>query len=204
MPTTYQDLARIRYVTGRFRQMQGLRLLPWGVFLMLGAGKMLGWYPPGMEAHFGSVELAAFVICVGLHLWIHAYYRRAFGRVDAEPAAPWKEGLLVLLVLAAAVADGVLTPPVSLFGLALACMFFAAYAEWRERVHCLVVGLFLVSASLVPLWFPAASGDPVWGSSGVLFFLFGAGMVVGAIFDHRLLLRVLPPLPTDAAEVPHA
>ena len=203
MPTTYRDLARIRYVTGRFRQMQGLRLLPWGLFLMLGAGKMLGWYPPALEAHFGYVELAGLVVCVGLYLWIHAYYRRAFGHVEAEPAAPWKDVLLVLLVLAAAVADGVLALPVSVFGLALASVFFAAYAEWRERVHFLVVGFFLVGASLVPLWF-SASGDPVWGSSGVLFFLFGAGMVVGGVFDHRLLLRVLPPLPAEAAEVPHA
>ena len=184
---------RIRFVTGNFSQLQGLRWIPLGLYLIALAASAMGqlsWLPgdgPTSEARWLGVAF-----CVGLIGAVGAtsYYRRRYGTV----AQFGRRGRNVLSAVAVAVfivlarfdlyADG----PVALAPLwvAAALALVVGVDGWL-RVH------FLVAA--VP-WFVIAWTPPLHADGTtrlVSYALAGAvALLVCGIGDHRLIARTLP------------
>lgn len=188
------DLPRVRFVTGQFCSLQGLRIVPIGLYLVLFAA---GWL--GRQGDC-TLQLPAILLALALYLAAGRYYERRFGRVQRASQRA-VEALIVVVALIAFVAAGALNAagqlPVSMTGLAMAAFLFAVYAAHgsRYRWHYAVLGAGMLVLSLLPL---------VWKQPGldldrVLLGAFGLAYVVGGMLDHLLLVRTLKPLPDEPA-----
>jgi hypothetical protein len=184
------DLQQIRYVTQNYNNLQGLRLLPIGLWLLI-------------EGLF-TAECAIPTLLIALVLtWlIGVYYKRQFGQVHAMNSPSWKSCLIAVLVLAAlaaaTAADYYLGLPVNLLGLTMAFGLFWVWLQpaYRPRLHYLVVAILVAALSLLQL-FGISSGHATQpsmlaGSIGILMVL-----LVGGLFDHLLLVRAFKALPEE-------
>lgn len=184
------DLQQIRYVTQNYSNLQGLRLIPLGLWLLI-----VGL----VTIEFAIPLLLAAVVLTWL---IGIYYKRQFGQVHSMTSPTWKSYLLGLLVLAVliavAVMDWYLELPVSLLGLTMAIGLFLVWIQpaYRPRLHYLVVAILVAAMSLLPPLGIFAGGPafhPVWaGSLGILLVI-----LVGGLFDHLLLVRAFKALPEE-------
>ncbi len=194
-----QDLTRVREITRNYQSLQGLRLVPLGLFFVLLAA---GAFGPAGNCTFSLPALGASVL---LYVLIGVYYRRTFGRVQQEwGAREWLGAILGSLLLiavwvGATSVDAFLRPPFSTLGLALAALLVGHwYITGRFLTHYLVMAAVLAGASLLPLLgvplqtfgFPATN-------SAFNSMLFGFMFIVGGFLDHLVLIRNLKPLPEE-------
>jgi len=203
------NLALIRYVTQNYNSLQGLRMVPFGLFYLASAA---GWLGKQGDCTF---SIPALVLAILLYFGLGAYYRQRFGRVHHAPvnlgpirlaveSPVWfVVGLGAFLVFwAISALDYFLRPPVSLLGLSLAAGLAAVWLlpTFRPRVHYLVMAILVTGISLLPLAGFSSGNEilaPVEGT--LLYIVLGSIFVVGGLMDHLILVRVLKPLPEDAS-----
>jgi hypothetical protein len=186
-----KDLDRIRFVTGHFRDLQGLSgAVPVGL-MMLSAGLALIQDTP-MSLLLALVASASLVLACPV---AGSYYRKRFGEVEPRPTKlPVRLHLAEILPLGLFLLPGIyrFLPTVQseylLFGLMFLC-------GWLQLEHRLEQAYYLVLGGL--LLGLAAPGGPValllpaLGRRGFPFLLFGAACVLAGLLDHRLLVRTL-------------
>lgn len=177
------QLRRIRFVTSRFVELQGLRL---AVPALISAAAIGVAGAAGADA--ASVGLAAAVACLAAMFsdaYFKQYYERAFGRVDQEPAS----STLVALGLAVALALSAVGTRHGLWLLA-AMGFFHGWIGVRDspfRLHQLLpAATALIGTAFLKR--PVVDGLDT-RSAHVLVTYFTAVAVAGFL-DHRL-----PPAP---------
>jgi len=182
----------IRFVTANFHQLQGLRLVPFGILFIGTPLGLMPWLPPAVDRFFevmfgGWYSLTAALACAFL---VTAYYRRRYGTV-AQHHRRLRNSLLATAVVAywvlSAHVDTRLDWPVSLSSLFVsACLFLTVRVDGFIRVHYLfgAVIWFILAFILV---FPI---DPY-----VYVFVFyltgGLTLIVCGIGDHLLITRTL-------------
>jgi hypothetical protein len=192
-----QDLNRVRLVTSHFHVMQGLRMVPIGVFLI---AQSAGWL--GRQGDC-TLTLPSLIGAIVLYVFIGVYYRRSFGQVERPPQArqrEWLYGLASLLVFYALVwVDSVLNLPVSLVGLLLAGGLLGAYLRTGLgfRKHYAVSAALLALVSLLPALGLLPRFSLFGPDSTPLTITLGAIVVLSGVFDHLLLVRTLKPLPEE-------
>lgn len=184
------DLQQIRYVTQNYSNLQGLRLIPIGLWFLIA-----GLVPPGCT-------IATLVIALVMTWLIGVYYSRQFGRVRPTTSPSWKSYLVALLALAVVIAawtaDTYLKPPIDVLGLTIALGLFLVWLQptYRPRLHYLAVAILVAGVSLLrllrlspdhPISYPMLAG-----SLGILLVL-----LVGGLFDHLLLVRAFKTLPEE-------
>ena len=188
------DIARLRYVTSRYPQLQGLRLVPLSTVFLASAAWRVGllslpWdnQPLVPELWFLAALVVAIVVSFVLRLW---YTRRigSVGQYGSRSAA--------LPLFATAVAAGAalwmqialqwhLSLPALTVAMALLAVG-AAHCEFRR--HYIAAALVLFAFSVFPL------GG--WGSNALSAALDGAiglSMLIAAVGDHLLVVRTLRP-----------
>lgn len=194
------DLRRIRYVTQNFDLLQGLRSLPWAIIFLLSAGGMAGWqfFVP---AQWGYLEGVVLLACFGAYWWIGTLYARRFGRVERRRSRFWYHVVLIVIVLGAIALNAYVSPPVDLVSLTFSGAFIWMYIEWKERIHYLVIGLILTGITLMPLLPSIGFDGRLWGKGGAAFLAaLGLGLIIGGLFDHRLLTQTLPQAPQETQD----
>jgi len=187
-------LERINAVTSNFFFWQGLRWVPVGAALLIGAWSFSANSPvpdTWQSPLFIGVMIAALALSVAAGRW----YDSSFGRVRGIPgqhARRTRTKWLVVYpaVLVALVLDGWLRLPVLLSGIAFA-VSIEAYrrSTGGGRRHYLIAGAVFVIATFAPLVGIVAPGAP---AINVLLGLLGATYVVGGLLDHLELKRILP------------
>jgi hypothetical protein len=197
-----RDLTQIRFVTANYPQLQGLRLVPFGIALLLATPLYAGW-------HFtqSGILLALWLVpvAVGCVLWwlVGQSYTRTFGQVQplSRPTAPWHERAIVWGLLLAGLFLG---QQVSSARLWLALMTLALLASvlfslrrsasLSLRRHWLIISTVLATINLA-LLLPLPLLQPDAWPTRTLFAIWvasiGLGMLLGGLLDHRLLLRTL-------------
>ena len=198
---------RIRFVTANYQQLQGLRLVPLGLFLAFWASiDFLGLLDP---ARFPSGDRASVLTRIGYAYWLGlllafaapAYYRYRYGSVnpyDRRSRNRWITaaviGFFVLVRM-----DRDLQWPVSLHLLLVSmALFVTVWHDGRIRSHYLAPALVWLAASFLPAWDVSPASLRI-----TLFGLGGLTLVSCGIGDHLLLTRTLAkPRTTD--DVPHA
>ena len=188
-------LQRLRYVTQRYPDLQGLRLIPLAVpFLMSAAWRAgyLRWVPGttgrGPQHWFAIVFVVALVGATALG----SYYRRRFGVV--QPLSRIR-GLFTALTSLAAFAFAIWLQSKQPHTLSLPLLVIAAsigYAgvlDGLPRTHYLAV-----SASCLALGMLCAGTAP---QTRVVLrdALTGIGLIVIGLGDHLLIRRTLQPAP---------
>jgi hypothetical protein len=186
-----RDLHRIRLVTERYAELQGLRLVLVGcVFSVLFGGLLLvGGLSLNGTTLGVSVGLAFALIVPGM-LWLDRYYERVFGRLSPRAGSHVK----TLIVPGALVALLWLHPLVGAPRFSLYFLGWAAYAlwtvwrDWPYRTYRLLDA----SAGLLAAfgqWRAAGSDEGFLLGLAVM----GAAGVMTGFRDHRVLAEAVRP-----------
>ena len=204
-----RELERVRYVTGNFERLQGLRYVPFALALMLWGVATWLWFeePSG----FFEVQplanvvffLVVFMPCL-LVKPIERYYERRFGRVRQRRRRPsgWWGTLLLAAALVVATVVGLpalrddLGQPV----LGAICGLFAAafvlYNWWPVRSRFTIYWPTLAILVVGVCSLPVASVF-VGEMFSLLMAPLGLIFLVGFVLDHLLLVRTLKAVPED-------
>lgn len=210
---TTSDLTRMRYITRNYGAMQGLRLVPWGVAVLVATPLYGGWHFT-QSGLWLALWLLPFAVGLGLYGLVGVYYARTFGRVRpahrltiGQRAALW----VALVVVAFLLPRGV-SPHLMLAVFSVAAVVATALQLWRtdglpSRAHWVVLVALLAAVNL-PLLLPLPLLRPERWSAYTLLALWLASwslcLIVGGLLDHRLLVRTLAPAPEAEAEEAHA
>ncbi|MDP9380802.1 MAG: hypothetical protein M3Q29_11760 [Chloroflexota bacterium] len=196
------NLARIRYVTRHYNDLQGLTMVPLALFFLTWAGYDAGWIspPPWLSNEWLLVGASATVVGT-LGYTISKLYERAYGRIEAAPHhIPqshkrefwiWWSAYMVAFAFLPAV-----YPQVSRLGLLISIIIFMEWRSRREARHWLILALWLAALSLVPI-LDGVRG-PIYPSATVrdiaIKLVTAAGFLVISTIDHLTLVRTLGPI----------
>jgi hypothetical protein len=193
------DLARIRYVTEHYHDLQSLDRLPISLFLLTWAGYDLGWVrPTGWLAREWLFIVVSLVIVFALMVAIGKLYERAFGWLSAErrredefTKREWLCFYLSFLLPSFLVTA---RPELSHLGLVLSVV--GLWGWWRRRAarkHYLAFGILLAAMSLAPLFdatlYPSSTVRDV-----AIKLVAAAGILAVGTIDHLTLVRTLRPI----------
>ena len=198
---------RIQFVTRNYSQLQGLRLVPLGLFLVLwalldalGIFDRSGYSPVGYAKVLTRIGLA-FWLGIILALASPLYYRYRYGSVEPLERGARNRWITIAVIgyLVLVPVDRALQWPVSLQVLLVAVsLFVTVWHDGPIRRHYLVPALAWVAVSVLP-----ALGASPEVLKTTLFGLGGLTLIGCGIGDHVLLTRTLAaPGPSD--EAPHA
>jgi hypothetical protein len=195
---------RIRFISTHYDQLQGLRLVPLGLYLMAVAASGLGWlsWLPGDPAKASRQWLAVlFGLALVAAASATAWYRHRYGA--RTPLSRRRRNAWLLLavgiVLLAAQFDQYANGPIAFapFAVAAALVLTVRADGWvRAHFFTAAVPWFLVA------WIPPLHHD---GTSRLISYALAGGLalIVCGVGDHRLLSRSLLDVP-EAAHGPHA
>lgn len=154
------DPNRVAFVATHFHQLQGLHLVPLGLFLLTVAAISLGWLdwlpgrPPTAPGSWGNAWLPAFfVTALAASIACGDVYRNRYGGIEPLARSRRNAGMAVaigLFVVAAAI-DLTIRPPVLLCGLVVAAaLFTVARVDGSDRRHYSRTAVLWVFLSLLP------------------------------------------------------
>ncbi len=200
-------------ITGRFRDLQGLRQVAGGVAMLLLAGWTLIFPLAAADirkAPIGQTLLSAALLIILLALlvvsvrWLSAWYRARYGEVEhtAQQRRLWLilgvSGFLAFMVpfeveVLAMERGQPWTINLLVIGLAVWIFGYWLYlgSSFRHYLVMAIIGFALGIASVSG--FPPATF--VWQVREAVLYL-GAASIVGGLIDHRILARALA-LPVD-------
>ena len=197
------DIQQLRKVTRGYPYLQGLKVVPIGLLLLLTASFSIDWWPwEGWEfLPFAIAGIAA----VAAMVWISRYYERRFGRVSPTPTQ-FRRDAVGTAIAAIALAGGLLVdvtvvPPVSVFGLSLAAVliWYWSWSGGPRPYHWLLAGALAVVA-LLPLastWFDIDLVDKGDAAFTLVLAAAGAVYVAAGLLDHAHLVRSIGPAPEE-------
>ena len=187
------DLERVRFLAEHYRQLQGLKRLPIGLFLILAGPIRLGWVPGQryvQPTSWPMVEALAVVFAVA---WIiQQLYERRYGAVRPRQTEQGVEdfalGILWFMVYLIVAAVDVRHPgwPIYVSMLVFSApMFYVARTQPSRAPHYVAGGLLIAALSLLPL---VAPGRSVVGWA-IMDMTIGLAIVVTGLGDHRVWVR---------------
>jgi hypothetical protein len=195
------DIERIRFVTERFTELEGLIPATFGASLIIGALLAHGvGHVPGREP--GRLVLMMTYSMVGFGTPLHGLYRRTFGDVVATIRRTPFSAVISVLVMLGVMADlnfpHSTTPRPSFAAVALTLSsIWIVLRDGRWRVHYLVAVAAGVAAVAVTGAVPSPDRwhfDAAGSEAHLLAYsLIGLGILVAGLFDHHLLASTLRP-----------
>ncbi len=179
------ELQRMALVTKNYENLQGLKLVVIGLFLVF------GWIN-GLVVKQGdlSILLPLFVAMMIAFIAVDKYYKTKFG--IAKQRKSIVEFMIIVLVLGmiflADWADTSLQLTISLSGLAIAGLGFLIWlTSDRFRQQYLVMGVLVTAVSLSPLllgnWINLSLNQ------GDGFLILGLVYIIGGLIDHLILMQ---------------
>lgn len=191
------DLQRIRQITRHYPELQGLRVVPLGLFFLVIALQRLNLLPwIGPEGDL-SYTLPMMLLVFGLWFWIGRYYERNFGKVEPlrqdDRYRFWSTVFLVgfvgIIILENVLYRSHLGLPVSLIGLALGGAYLSVGLASQRWYYSLAGAVFLI-ASFLPWIMGVDLGNRMYGSLGIVhLFLLSGTLLVCGLYDHFRLMR---------------
>ena len=183
------DVARVRYITEHYQNLQGLRLVPVGVAcLACGVAQAAGVLERMNQSPFlvgVAVSLAAF----GCSLMIGAWYERCFGCVEARDRTTDMTyfPLSLLLVLTARLSPNPapVWPAICAWG--IGSLMRGCGQNGMLRHYLAIAGACFLLAALEVLGLSNIACD------GSLQFVAGVAMLVAGVGDHTVLRSALNP-----------
>jgi hypothetical protein len=190
-------LEKNRFLTRYYSSLQGLIMIPIGIWLLLLAlTRQLGWSRPG-DCTF-SLPALLLSILGAYFLW--RYYQRRFGEVKAGGKLAPKTGLFTIVSLILYFAFMVLLSidqeytrnfPVSLALVTLGLWFdIIPFFSEGQRRHYFVIGGIITFIAFLPASGLMTKQQLLGGSGSWAVALVGLGYCVGGLLDHWLLVRL--------------
>ena len=196
MPSATED-SKIRFVTANYAQLQGLRLVPLGVFLVLFAAMdLMGFMdaagvPPADRTRFLTRMGLAYWLAILLALAAPLYYRHRYGSVEGLDRSRRNRWITAAVI-------GFLVLPISLKLLLVSVSLFvtACREEWIRPYYPAVAAAWLAAACLPAL------GGTLPPAKLTLFALGGLTLIVIGVGDHLFLQRSLAK-PSSISDASH-
>ena len=189
------NLEQVRYVTQFYTALQGLKMVPFGLFITLMAFHNAGWEGLGGPGDL-TYTTPLFFLGILLYFLISWYYSRHFGQVQPVKIGRWWWlGLaLVVILILALVLDNLLMPRVHLIGLAIGAMWIINGTA-SKRPHHWMAGILMLVVALLPLAVGSEPTHRIFGSGGFLFSVtFGLLLTINGLIDHFILVRAFKPV----------
>jgi hypothetical protein len=207
------NLELIRYATQNYGNLQGLRMIPMGLWYFAVAA---GWL--GKQGDL-TYSWPALILAIGLWFALGLYYRHRFGRVNhaglnlgvfklGANSPIWLMvglviGWIIFVILSAlALFDTRFNLPISTMGMVIAIGVALVWClpSFRRRMHYLVISILIAGISFLPLVgiFPQSDANGYPGGP-ILFIAFGLVFTAGGLLDHLILLQAFKPLPKEAS-----
>jgi hypothetical protein len=186
------QLARIRLLSSRFRELQGLRVaLAGGTMAIVFGSYLLAAAPTSSGAMIAL--LVSFVLMIPGEWWLHHYYARTIGRQVPAPRNPWPVVVFATIYVAIGVFLNRQFPEIpsgapTMATVALASLL-VAIRDWPWRAHYLGVAA-AVTVAFCANMFGAGVIDPGMTLTTV-FFATGLSFIPAGLLDHRLLLKLM-------------
>ena len=177
------DPNRVRFVTQRYEQLQGLKLLPVAAFFLISAMVRSGWFGPSLQSGPRPAAIwlfAGLASAVILECAIRAWYTRTFGFVSPLQTGVRPLGLLIGFV--GAFLYWRVPSPAVFIALELLCVGIAHRATQRRYI---AVALMWFVMTLVAF----GSSD----AAAVVDLATALCLVTLGVGDHRLLRQTLQP-----------
>jgi hypothetical protein len=187
-------LERIRLLSRRFHELQGLRVALAGAMLALVVGGYVLTTPKPSDNGAIAAMLASFVLIVPGVWSLNRYYATRFGRQVPSPSRNpralvliWS-GYLVVVSTLNAMFGGIPAGAPTVATVALASIWLAI-RDWPWRAY------YLGAPMAVAIGFAASA--PITGilapgmTVATLFLLLGASMVPIGLLDHLLLVKLV-------------
>lgn len=197
-----QELQRVQYITVHFRHLQGLRILPW--FLWMIAFSAVN---PLLGLPQGRLDYQLVILVLGLPAawlsarWIGDSYDRRFGLVRGLQDSEQRLSQTLIttafcaILFIAFIVDSMARWPVNLAALTVSAFYLVGWwSTGRIRHHYLVIAaLFVVSSTVLPL---ITMQWPLVGDFA-LPIVIGLLFTIGSLMDHLMLVRALKPMPEE-------
>ena len=190
--TMEQQLARIRLLSSRFLELQGLRVASAGATIAIVFG---GYLATGHPTHTGGMIAmgATFVLMLPGQWWAHRYYAATVGRQVPKPRKLWPNLVFLSVYLLIATYLNRRFPEIPAgaptAAVVVLASLFVAIRDWPWRAHYVAVAV-AVSTAL---------GSNVIGvdvidrgmALSMTFFVAGVSMIPAGLLDHRLLMKLI-------------
>jgi hypothetical protein len=182
----------IKRLAAHYRDLQGLRLIPMGLFFGLAAISSFQFIP-WSDYVYGGLDQASsglVVILVAMYLAISAYYNRQYGAVKPGPVSAKKRifGIaLWIAFLVAIVTFRLLDPPVNTIMLVLATGVCLESLDGSRRYGRLYLGLAIGAFALLPVF----TGKPdsnyfIWFNSFMALGFLSVGIAEHVTFRNLI------------------
>lgn len=196
-----RDLQQLNTLQENFLEMQGLRKLPIGVFVLFACGLelagLVGWWR-GFEFWAPFVGITIFAASVWCFWTIGDYYERNLGLVLESWPTRWREALVWSCVMTSMIATLVgvelASLPNLLAGLAIMWMVGSYFRTGKLWPHASV--LIVLSSTMFQLQV-IESSSPFWGVHLALVAMLGVVLVATGVYLHCQLVKMLGPAPED-------
>lgn len=190
-----EKLQQLRELTRFYPHFQGLRLVPWGVAVLIPRLLNLGEVWPAYLNWEPFSTMAVFILA-GWAVWmIDRYYRQLIGY--SKPLLQAREPFFVIFFLVGLfIAGGIdrqLTPPVSLFNLWLGIGLLVPAFQFH-RAHYAIAGSLLLMLSILPA-FGSVSNMQAYFLGG---WVMGISFCVLGFIDHYWFTRRLQDIRTQS------
>jgi hypothetical protein len=191
-------LERIRFATRHFHALQGLRVLPLGLAVLL-----LPWLSPPPYPFMGrtgrdlAIPMLIVLAMFAANIGVGRYYRERFGSL--KPHSGGVTGWIATtgMIVTYGAADWLqlrIAPPISLRALALAGFFLVVYLlSSRVRTHYRVAAAVLAGLALLPLAGAVTASELFLEWDRVGATVLGIVLMACGVLDHRLLRRLFAP-----------
>ena len=184
------NLETVRFVTERYEQLQGLRIVSIGLSFAACFGTYVLAGGPGGDWGLIAAIAAAFVAVAGGMILCDRYYRARFGRVMRSPAGEGNLWVPITVSVGTTIGGKLLhtSPATIAVAINAAWALWIGIRDWPFRAHHLLgaAGCGATVAALLSLPRPHRDMDAAIG-----FALLGVVYVLIGFLDHRLLTSVM-------------
>ena len=187
-----RQLARIRLLSSRFLELQGLRVAFAGATIAMVFAVYLASTHPTASGGLAALALS-FVLMFPGQWWAHQYYARTVGRQVPTPGKRWPLPIVFSVYFLAATYINRTYPAIPAggptIGVVVLASLMVAVRDWPWRAH------YLLTAVAPVLAFSAAAlrGDTIdpGMTLSVTLLTTGISMVIVGLLDHRLLIKLM-------------
>jgi hypothetical protein len=198
--TAQPHLTRIRLLSSRFYELQGLRVALTGACISLVVGGYIVAAPHPTNNGAMLALLISFAPVIPGVWWLNRYYAATFGRQVWRPPRHAPLVMLGFYVVAASVNTWIPEIPAGAPTMAVVAVasMWVAIRDWPHRAYYLGA-----TAAVVTGFAATASGAGLLAPNltlGTMFLLIGASLVPIGLLDHLLLIKLM----REARESQHA
>lgn len=196
-----RDLRELNVLQEHYLEMQGLRKVPIGLFVLFVCGlqveELASWWP-SLEAWMPYVGITVFGVAVWCFWSIGGYYERNFGLTLESSPTKNREALVWSCVLASMMFTLAEIEPISpanlAAGVAMSWIVVSYFLTGKLWPHASVLMALVMTMFQIQI---IESSFPLWGFTLTLLAMLGVVLAWGGVFSHSQLVKTLGPVPED-------